>query len=266
MTRRRLRLFAISLGTLTLLAALPLGALYLGRRIAWFDIDRVEVSGASLITPDAILRQSGITPGQSMFDDSDTWEEALRRHPVVVEVRISRRFPSTLEVQVLEKDAVALLAGEVLALATREGEVLPVDPAAAPRDLPIVIVEAADSIRAELERRLLAETGRLAELDPELVSALSMLRLTAAEPQVVQLQHAAGEILLPLGASALRLAELRSVLADLAMESASAVVRPSGSSTMASSGGDLPAGSPPVIDLRFEGQVVVRHPLPREIS
>jgi hypothetical protein len=143
--------------------------------------------------------------------------------------------------------------------------VLPVDPASAARNLPIAIVEASDSARPQIEQRLLAETGRLAQLDPELVSAISELRVRAAEPEVIRLQHPAGEILLPMGAQPVRLAELRSVLADIARMSASAVVRPVSSSpdTPASLAAARPA---PVIDLRFDGQVVVRHPLPRENS
>lgn len=266
MNRRRLRLAAMTVGGLILLAALPVGGLYLGRRIEWFDIDRVAVSGASLIPADEIVRHGGITSGQSLFDDSDPWEAAIRRHPVIEEVRISRRFPSTLEIQVREKGAIALLAGEMLALATSDGEILPVDPAEATRDLPIAVVEAPDSMRAPMEQRLLAETGRLAELDPELVSAISELRLLAREPEVVRLQHQAGEILLPMGASPVRLAELRSVLADLGRMSAAAVVRPVSSSVGASPTSEPAALPAPVIDLRFDGQVVVRHPLPREIS
>lgn len=265
MNRSRLRMIALTIGGITLLAGLPVGALHLGRRISWFDIDRVVVTGADLIPADEVVRQSGISTDQSLFDDSAPWLEALRGHPVIEDVRISRRLPSTVEIHIREKTAVALLAGETLALATGEGEVLPVDPASAARNLPIAIVEAPDSARPQIEQRLLAETGRLAQLDPELVSAISELRVRAAEPEVIRLQHPAGEILLPMGAQPVRLAELRSVLADIARMSASAVVRPVSSSpdTPASLAAARPA---PVIDLRFDGQVVVRHPLPRENS
>lgn len=265
MNRKRFRTIVIAIGALLVVTALPVGVLYLGRRIAWFDIDRVEVTGAHLVSARQVIEASGIRRGGSLFDDSDPWEEAIRRHPVIVDARISRRFPSTLEIQIQEKVAVALVAGDVLTLATSNGEILPVDPTTVPEDLPIVAVEADDSTEARYIRRVLAETGRLTELDPQLVSAISEVRLNADEPETMHLHHEAGEILLPLGFPGLRLAELRSVLADLsrsheAADPAIATLSTSRSKETADS------GRPPVIDLRFEGQVVVRHPLPEEIS
>lgn len=265
MNRKRLRTIAIALGAVLLLGGLPVGVIYLGRRIAWFDIDRVVINGAHLVSPQEILDFSGIDRGGSLFDDSDPWESAILRHPVVSDARISRRFPSTLEIQLQEKVAVAYLAGDVLTLATSSGELLPVDPTSVPENLPIVAVEAPDSLAAELAARLLEETGRLTELDPQFVSAISQLWLRAEAPEVMHLHHTAGEILLPIGSPAVRLAELRSVLADL---SKAGTVRNAASVSASTPESQEAAGlrRPPVIDLRFDGQVVVRHPLPREIS
>jgi cell division septal protein FtsQ len=100
--RSRLRMIALTIGGITLLAGLPVGALHLGRRISWFDIDRVVVTGADLIPADEVVRQSGISTDQSLFDDSAPWLEALRGHPVIEDVRISRRLPSTVEIHIRE--------------------------------------------------------------------------------------------------------------------------------------------------------------------
>lgn len=265
MDRRRVRTIAIALAAVLVLGALPVGLLYLGRRIAWFDIDRIVINGAHLVTPQEIVEVSGVQLGASLFDDSDPWEEAIRRHPVIADARVSRRFPSTLEIQLREKVAVGLLAADVLTLATSSGELLPVDPTAAPENLPIIAVDAPDSLAAGLAARILAETGRLTELDPQLVSAISEVRVEAGDPDVMRLHHASGEILLPLGSPAVRLAELRSVLADLSkVRTATAAVAVVASEEQQ----EKTAGPsrPPVIDLRFDGQVVVRHLLPREIS
>ena len=95
MNRKGLRTIAIALGALLLLGALPVGVIYLGRRVDWFDIDRVVINGAHLISPQELIDFSGIDRDDSLFDDSGPWLEAILGHPVVSEARLSRRFPST---------------------------------------------------------------------------------------------------------------------------------------------------------------------------
>lgn len=231
----------------------PLWGSYLGRRIPWFEVERVEVAGARLLAPHVLLEVSGIRAGQNILDDSAPWEAALRSHPVVTDVRITRRPPATLRIRVQEKQPIALVGDDVLALATAAGEILPIDPTSARVDLPIVRGSLDDPKQAASVRRVLAETARLGRSDPRVLADVSEIGLVSREEEMLHLIHPVGDILLPFGATESRLAELRAVLADLSRRQ------------------PLDAGSTrpvrrPTLDLRFEGQVVVRYPLPRERS
>lgn len=238
----------------TLLRLLPAASLLLSaaaaalwgrdalQRISWFEVQRVEVSGVRLLAPHEILAASGIRRGQSVWADPVAWQAALREHPVIMGARVSRRLPHTLRIRVEEERPVALLDAGSLRPATAEGSLLPLDPARVALDLPLVRpreAAAADGLGVGAEARsLLAETGRLAQLDPALVARISEVRGTDAGELLLLLAHPAAEVVLPVGASSLRLRQLRSVLEELERRSA--------------------GEAPPRLDLRFADQVVVR--------
>jgi cell division protein FtsQ len=211
-------------------------------RIQWFDVKRVEVAGNRYLAPHEVLRAASIRPGQSVWDDARIWEDALRAHPGIGDARVTRRLPATLRVRIQEKSPVAYVQARSLMAATAAGEIFPVDPARAPLDLPIVRGPWPDTLVDGPTRRLLAEVGRLVELDPGLLADVSEIRSAAGDPAVMILSHRLGQITLPGGASLHRLAELRAVLQDLERRAALA-----------------PDGTGPAsVDVRFEAQIVVR--------
>lgn len=216
------------------------------RRLSWFEVRRVEVSGTRLLAPHAVLEASGIRRGQNVWDDAEGWERALRAHPAVAGARVTRRLPHTLRVRVEEKRPVALVEAGDLRLATASGELLPLDPARAPVDLPIVRGDWSAPAQREAARRVLAETGRLADLAPGLVAEISEVRAGAAGPGELVLSHRLAEIVLPAGLGSDRLAQLRAVLADLERR------RPAA--------GPETSGGTARVDLRFRDQIVVRLP------
>lgn len=211
------------------------------RHVPWFDIRRVEISGTRLLAPHQVLLAAGIQPGQSVWAGTGRWEEALRAHPVVADVRVTRRLPNTLRVRVEEKRAVAFVEDGVLTPVTASGERLPVDPTRAPADLPVVRSSGGDGA----VRLLLAEAGRLSSVDPGLLAEVSEIRSQRGDSTTMVLTHRRAEIVLPVGADPARLAQLRAVLDDLERRLPEAT--PSTSATAR-------------VDLRFGGQVVVRLP------
>ena len=229
-----------------LVLSAPMWGGYLGRRIAWFDVARVEISGASLVPPHEVLRTSGIREGHSVMDAHEPWERALRQHPVIADARVSVRLPNTLRVRIVEERPVAFVGEARLDPVTATGAVLPLDPGAARLDLPVVVGSIDDPEQAPAVRRAVAETGRLEALAPDLMAVVSEVRAEGDGETVLHLTHPAGELILPVGADQTRIGELRSVLADLARR--------------------LPPESRVQVDLRFEDQIVVRHSSPRELS
>jgi cell division septal protein FtsQ len=230
-------------GGVTVVAA-AMGAVLAAPRVLpavpGFEVRRVEIVGTRLLDAREVLQTSGIRPGQSVWDDPAAWEAALAEHDAITAARVSRRLPGTLRVQVEEKQPVAYLAEEALTPVTATAERLPVDPSAAPADLPIVrLPEGADS----LARRVLGEIERLGRMDSELMAEVSEVRPRGVDGGVLLLRHARADILIPVAAPAERLVELRVVLSEIDGR-----------------GGQGDAAQVAEIDLRFADQVVVRLP------
>jgi hypothetical protein len=244
--RRRIVIAGVVAGVGCLVAvATALWGSDLARRIPGLDVERVEISGASLLAPQEILAASGIQLGQHLLDEKTIWESGLRSHPVIAEASVSRDLPRTLRVRVVEKTPVAFVSDGTLRPATGAGELLPVDPSLVPLDLPVLRVEPTDSASEELMRRLLSETQRLGALLPGLLAEVSEIRPSPREPDVMVLVHPIGEILIPFGTDPRRAAELEAVLADL--RSRTRAGEPDAASARAR------------LDLRFADQIVVRH-------
>lgn len=247
---RRITPSAVALvGAGTLLLSAPMWGPPVARRIDFLDVRRVEISGATLVAPHEVLRVSGIRAGSSLFDERTAWENALEAHPVISAARVSWRLPNTLRVRVVEERPVALVAGETLTPATAAGTLLPVDPSAVPLDLPIVPGTPEDEAAGAAVRAALAEAGRLADLDPTLMSRVSEIRWTEGGKALL-LVHERAELLMSPGLTPHRLEQLHAVLTDL--------------------GPRLPAAeigeTPVTIDLRYDDQIVVRHPSLLEMS
>ena len=229
-------------------AASPLWAPPLLVRIDWFRAERVEVSGTRLLAPHEALAASGIRLGVNVWTDPAAWEAALRRHPVVAEATVERRLPRTLRIRVVEKAPAALVEAPTLRPVTAAGELLPVDPGRVRLDLPLLRagrVEDEERIGDERTRAALAEAGRLAELDPELMARVSELRAGPDGGVRLTLSAPRAEVLLPAGAGDARLAVLHAALGDVERRLA---------------GADT-AGAPrrrAQVDLRWADQVVVR--------
>jgi cell division protein FtsQ len=220
-------------------------------RMDFFRVERVEISGVQLLAPHEVLAASGVGAGQNVWQDPAPWIAALRAHPVVAEATVERSLPRTLLIHIEERRPVALLEAGTLRPATAEGELLPVDPARVPLDLPLVrgAPIAGDAARVEDPdiRLLLVEMGRLARLDPALLARISEIRRAPSGDLLLTLGHPAAELLLPAGSDPLRLRQVRAVLADL-----------DGRGSVAAD----PRAAPPRVrvDARFADQVVVRFP------
>lgn len=237
--RARLRPVLLATSATALVAAAIVGVPRLVREMRYFEVRAVEVSGLQLLAPHEVLRAAAIRDGQTVWDDPAGWEGALESHPAIASARVSRRFPGTLRIRVEEKRAVAYVEDGSLTPVTGAGERLPIDPTRAPANLPI----ARGAEGAEVPVRVLSEAERLARLDPGLLADVSEIRARDPEGRTLLLRHRKADVLLPAGAAAARLAELRVVLADLdrtpAPGDAEGVAR---------------------VDLRFAEQVVVRLP------
>jgi cell division septal protein FtsQ len=242
--RRRARLIARFGLALTVGVALWFAARHAPgvlARLEIFEVRKVEVVGARFLSEEEAVRASGVGDGASVWDDPVAWERGLASHPLVERARIRRRLPATLRFDVTENVPVALVSTPTLEPVDGVGRSLPIDPADARLDLPIVRIpddeEAGGRSRTRV-RALLAELERLDDVDPEFRARISVAQMNQHGDVIVDLLAPDVRVLYRPPVSARRLVEGMRALDDAAHRSSS--------------------GAPKEIDLRFADQVVVR--------
>ena len=104
-----------------------------------FKIQKVEVTGARLLSPESIIKLAGIPIGENIF--MTRFNPALNRIrsiSAVFEVKISRRLPDTVLITVKErKEAAVTVIDDQSVLVDEEGVILnPQKPEAIPIELP----------------------------------------------------------------------------------------------------------------------------------
>lgn len=202
--RRRIRI-AAAFATLLLLLTTPLWGPPLLSGLAFFRVRKVEIRGARYLAPSEVLGRLAIDSTASVWDDPGPWIARLEKHPQVRRARVERRLPGTLLVHVEENLPVALVpAKKGFTAIDGAGRTLPIDPAGASLDLPII--PSRDTALA----RLLAE---LRASYPSVFARVSELRREGRGELVLRLQETRVRALSSVTAD--RLAEVGPVEADL---------------------------------------------------
>lgn len=137
------------------------------RMLAGFDVFRVEevaFEGLTWTRDADVLAAAGIDGGTNVWEPLDSLEARIESHPMVIEADVRRHLPRGLEVNVVERVPVGLVATPTLEPIDRDGRYLPVNPAEVSLDLPILVPlvdpDAEDPRPAESR---LVNLGRLAD-------------------------------------------------------------------------------------------------------
>ncbi len=133
--------------------------------LAYFRVRRVEIVGARFVRPSDILGRLHVDTLSSVWQPAGPLEERIASHPGVRSVRVGRRLPGTLVVEITERWPVALVP-------TPSG-LVPIDErgAALPIDLTHTTVDA--PIMAHRDAGLFRLLGRLHAEAPELYRRVS---------------------------------------------------------------------------------------------
>jgi cell division protein FtsQ len=121
-----------------------------------FAIHTVDLVGAKRNTLEQVKAQSGVSLGDNIFaTDTDAAERKLLENPWISEVKVTRRLPSALRVELTEREATAVVAlAEHVYLVTREGvpfkEVQPGDP----YDLPLITGASPENLARDRTREI----------------------------------------------------------------------------------------------------------------
>ncbi len=113
--------------------ALLLGAVALARHFlpqaGFFQARRVEIVGLHYLTETEILRALDLERPRPITAPVDSLAAVARRLPGVASVRVTRRLPGTIRIDLLEEEPIALASGdEGLVLLDHRGRPLPFDP------------------------------------------------------------------------------------------------------------------------------------------
>lgn len=245
--RGRLRQAGLVLGgaaALGGLAFLANAAAELASESQFFAVRGVKVRGTSYLTEETVLAHLGEVDGASLFAVHPAELEArLADHPRIRAARVSRGLDRCLVVEVEERAPVALVEAGMLVEVDGDGIALPPVERAALPDLPVLtggggrLPAPGSEIKSPALRDALRLVAEVTRTDPGFSAMISEIDLRRSplwrihlvgRPQVI-VAHARS-------LTAAKLSGLRTVLKDL----------------------DLRGRSNVEVDLRFEGQLVVR--------
>jgi len=121
-----------------------------------FAIRTIDLVGAHRLGLEQVKAESGAAVGVNIFAlDSDAAERKLLENPWISEVKVTRRLPSTLRVELTEREAAAVVAlGEHLYLVTREGEPFKEVQPGDPYDLPLITGASAENLQRDRVREI----------------------------------------------------------------------------------------------------------------
>ncbi len=209
-----------------------------------FHVDRFDVEGGRHLSSEEVRSIAALPTGATIWDSTDPVAERIQSHPLVQDVRVRRRIPSTLRVELREREPVGLVAGQVLMPVDGEGNVLPLDPADLRLDLPLLAPGAdreEDDSDEPVPTRvalLASELVRIGDLDPHFAAQLSEIRAGPDGGVILSLTDPRVDLTYNPPLRPGRLREGLLVLADALERTEDA--------------------APTALDLRFGDQVVVR--------
>jgi cell division protein FtsQ len=192
------------------------------RQMAFFRVRKVEIRGARYLQPSDVVSRLKVDTLASLWDDVEPYRERIKRHPQVLDAKISRRMPGTLVVTIQENLPVALIQTSAgLVPFDSLGKQLPIDPARTNLDLPIVAT--ADPV-------LLKLVGAIRAVEPRVFDRIEEVKRTGRDEVLISLsrrpsQVSAGivapesetlRVRVPIGLSVERLADIFPVETDLA--------------------------------------------------
>jgi cell division protein FtsQ len=141
-------------------AAAVLGTYRFAQTSPRFSVRQIDIDGLRRKTREEVLSLGHLNAGTNVFAvDTAAVERAILTEPWIREVRVERRLPATIRVELVEREAGALaMIGEQILVVTRTGEPFkryePTDPA----DLPVITGVSVDEPGQDpaLERRRIA--------------------------------------------------------------------------------------------------------------
>jgi cell division protein FtsQ len=226
-SRTRVRL-AFAGAILLLAAGAPFWAPLLFRQLSFFRVRRVEIIGARYVPISDILERLHVDTSASVWDPTQPLVARLASHPQLRRVRVHRKLPGTIVVEIEENPPVALIpSNDGFHAYDARGVALPVDLARTPVDAPVLTRRDVGVLRL---------LGDLRNEAPAIYDRVSEVRVAGEDELVLDL--AGTPVRTMRDVTAARLADVEPVEEDLAHRGL----------------------HPAEIDLRYRDQVIARLP------
>jgi cell division protein FtsQ len=194
--------------------------------LAYFRVRRVEIVGARFVQPSDILGRLHVDTLSSVWQSAAPLEDRIASHPGVRSVRVGRRLPGTLVVEITERWPVALVpTPSGLVPIDERGAALPIDLTRTTVDAPIVAYRDAGLFRL---------LGRLRVEAPEVYARVSEAARVGSDEVLLRISSVPVRAMADVSVE--RLAEIGPVEQDLARRQLRAAE----------------------IDLRYRDQVIAR--------
>jgi cell division protein FtsQ len=164
-------------------AAVALLALVLPRVLStldYFHVQTVQLEGARFLSPTTVIAALGTDTAASVFDDPRRFVAKVESIPLVARASVRRRLPGTLVVNIVERIPVALVpTPDGFRGVDSAGTRLPIDPAIAAFDAPVVLPPSGARDTAA-DRALFNLLGAVRARNPALFEAIEEARRVSA--------------------------------------------------------------------------------------
>jgi cell division septal protein FtsQ len=189
-------------------------------------VRHVEVRGTQYLSAEEVAMRLQADTTISIWHDLAPLRNRVLGHPQVADARVGRRLPATVVVTVTENLPVALVSSpQGMQPYDSAGRALPIDPARALLDLPVIYAP---------DTALLRSLGRISFEQPAFYDRINTVRRDGDDAMIVELDSV--RVRAQLGVSGSRLSDIFPVESDLARRGARAAE----------------------LDLRYRDQVIVR--------
>jgi hypothetical protein len=213
----------------------------------YFTLKQVETAETIYLEPSVLDSLcDALFLGRSIFSDLGPLKDALATRPLIKKVSCLRRFPDRLRVQVLERRPVALAnVGGILPV-DDEGYVLPLDISRHRLELPLITPPSAGSVTTEEHtgrmrldkngRRLVQAVLCFRDMSPELLGRISEFGINEHGKITLVTMDRGLQVVMGKWVEPKNIDYLRWMFTEL----------------------DSRDDKPSVVDLSFEGQIIVR--------
>ena len=93
-----------------------------------YDIDEINIYGTNFFDQSIIKEKSDVLKSFNIFDrELENYKNELLKFDHIIDCKISRKFPSTIDITIFEREPVALINSDELIILDSEGVCLPVE-------------------------------------------------------------------------------------------------------------------------------------------